>query len=261
MSMMLVTILATIFHFKPIKNTVHEAYSYAIDTFTRNKISEASASARYLICKAAGIGDRYHDFQQNIQYCLTPDQIANFNIYCNQRLKGEPIQYIVGDWDFYGLKYKLRRPILIPRPETEELVDYILKSRILTQTSKSKSKNIKIFDIGCGSGIIGITLLHSLFQNKNYDESTNALPSCLALDINPIAVNLSRENADNILQQYSSQYTCMHKSFLEFIKDSSNSYPTNLEVNGMDKFDIIVSNPPYIPSQDIHTLDTEVKVI
>lgn len=281
--MLLLSILSSIFHFKPTTNTIKEAFSFANEIFTKQGVSEPTESARYLICKAANLGYGYSDFNRALDQPLmkSDDIISNFNQYCSRRLKGEPIQYILGDWDFYGLTYKCKQPILIPRPETEELVDYILNSKVLqlssSLSSSSSSKDdqsvrqkptIKILDIGAGSGIIGITLLHELIYNKKYYNPNQVIPSCVAIDINPVAIALSRENADNILKEYSSQYNVINKSFLEYVQvkqpnndiDVISDYSTKTVSDNLEQFDLIVSNPPYIPSNDIPELQDEVKV-
>jgi len=166
---------------------------------------------------------------------------------------------------------KCRSPVLIPRPETEELVDYILKSNILQSLATGKQKQQQyILDVGAGSGVIGIALLNNLPNTK-----------CIALDINEIAVELANENAKFVLQNSANRYQCIHTSFMDFVSSSSDiivdsskvaastpSIPNHTteaihseerEKNKIPLFDIIVSNPPYIPSTDVVELQTEVK--
>lgn len=124
---------------------------------------------------------------------------------------GEPVQYIVGDVDFYGNILKVDKRVLIPRPETEELVEKTLKI-----INNEFNNNISIIDLGTGSGCIPITLKKQLPQS---DVS--------AVDISLDALEVARENA------------LLNKVDINFIhSDMLNS------VKG--KFDIIISNPPYI---------------
>ena len=128
------------------------------------------------------------------------------------RLKNsEPIQYIFGETEFFGLKLKVNSSVLIPRPETEELVEWIVRSKL--------SENCKILDIGTGSGCIAIAIKSRL---KNAEVS--------GIDISPEALETARLNAiENGLE--------------------INFYPAdifNMKNFEGEKFDVIVSNPPYI---------------
>lgn len=128
------------------------------------------------------------------------------------RLKNsEPIQYIFGETEFYGLKLRVNSSVLIPRPETEELVDWVVRSNL--------PENCKILDIGTGSGCIAIAIKSSL---KNAEVS--------GIDISVEALETARMNAiENGLE--------------------INFYPAdifNIKNVEREKFDVIVSNPPYI---------------
>jgi release factor glutamine methyltransferase len=134
-----------------------------------------------------------------------------------ERLKTyEPIQYVLGETEFYGLKIKVNPNVLIPRPETEELVDWIIK--------ENKNKPVTILDIGMGSGCIAIAL------KKN-------LPSAqiIAIDIAEDALIIAKENA------------LLNKVSIEFIK--INIFDKSIR-NTLPSIDIIVSNPPYITQQE-----------
>lgn len=135
----------------------------------------------------------------------------------------KPIQYILGETDFYGLKFKVNSDVLIPRPETEELIDWIIKENISRQTDKK----LRILDIGTGSGCIAITLA------KHIENAT-----VYALDVSSKALNVARTNAE--VNQVNIQ-------FLECdILDESS---WNAEIGDL-KFDIIVSNPPYVRQKE-----------
>ena len=135
----------------------------------------------------------------------------NYEEALNRLKKGEPIQYIVGDTEFYGNIIKVTKDVLIPRPETEELVE---KTKDLI--NKYFPKNINILDIGTGSGCIAISL------KKLFPEST-----VTAVDISEKALKIAEEN--RIINNVS----------INLIKSNIFS-----EIKG--KYDIIISNPPYI---------------
>ena len=132
---------------------------------------------------------------------------------CLARLKQqEPIQYILGETFFHGLRIQVDRSVLIPRPETVELIHWILEDY------KDQKVNRKILDIGTGSGCIAIALATELKDD-----------SVIAIDVSPQAIELARKNAD---------YHAVQVNFME-------SDITQLEPMET-KFDIIVSNPPYV---------------
>lgn len=128
------------------------------------------------------------------------------------RLKNaEPIQYILGETEFYGLKLKVNPSVLIPRPETEELVEWVLHSNL--------PKNYRILDIGTGSGSIAMAIKNQLKETK-----------VSGMDISEKALETARQNAlENGLE-------------VDFFQDDILN-PKNLQ-EGM--YDVIVSNPPYI---------------
>lgn len=143
----------------------------------------------------------------------------------------KPIQYLLGETEFYGLQFKVNENVLIPRPETEELVDWILKSYesrvISSEPSNLKSsivnRQLKILDIGTGSGCIAILLAKQLPEVKVF-----------ALDVSKEALDIAKQNADT---------NNVKINFIEASILDETSW--NLEFRDLN-FDIIVSNPPYV---------------
>lgn len=129
-------------------------------------------------------------------------------------LNGEPIQYVLGDVRFYGMDFKVNRNVLIPRPETEELVDMIVK--------ENGSSDLRVLDIGTGSGAIAIALSRNLL-----------FPRVTAIDISAEALEVAGENARRL-----------HADIFLREKDIFTYMPPE------DSYDIIVSNPPYIPEEE-----------
>ena len=139
-------------------------------------------------------------------------------------LKEKPIQYITGEAWFYGLRFEVNENTLIPRPETEELVEWIIES----QKSKVKSQKISILDIGTGSGCIPISLKK---------EIPNAIVS--AIDVSEKALEMARKNAvDNEVEVH-----FILQNILEI--DTLNELPIS-NFQFQTEFDVIVSNPPYV---------------
>lgn len=129
----------------------------------------------------------------------------------------KPVQYVIGNVNFYGLTFKVNENVLIPRFETEELVENTIR---LIKEKFPEKKNLKIIDLGCGSGAIGLTLKHFLPD-----------ADITLLDISEKALEVAKENASNL----GLDVNFVLGDMLE-------------EVN--DKFDVIISNPPYIETNE-----------
>ena len=140
-------------------------------------------------------------------------KLEQWNNISERLITGEPVQYIIGSAPFYGLNFKVSPEVLIPRPETEEMVELVLKD--------NTENSLRILDIGTGSGCIPISLK---FNRKDWEVFTT--------DISEGAVRIAEENAKNNNVQIKI-----------FVDDIFNSRAFNVD----EKFDIIVSNPPYIP--------------
>ncbi len=137
---------------------------------------------------------------------------------------GEPIQYITGNARFYGMDLKVRPGVLIPRPETEELVDWICDD------AAGKS-DLSVLDIGTGSGCIAVALAKHL-----------SFPSVTALDFSQIAIEQTKENAD------------LQKVKIRLIEADMYNWDSPSE-----SFDIVVSNPPYIAPDEKSDMEVRVK--
>ncbi|MCH5186851.1 MAG: peptide chain release factor N(5)-glutamine methyltransferase [Oscillospiraceae bacterium] len=151
---------------------------------------------------------------------LTEDEERLFNGLIERRAAGEPVAYIVGEKEFMGLSFSLNKDTLIPRPDTETVVEFLLE--------RYKGRAPKILDLCCGSGCIGISLCHYLPDSK-----------AVLADIAEGALKASEENAkrhglsDRV-------YVCRIDVLTEALGSG---------------YDIIVSNPPYIPSAVTDTLE------
>jgi release factor glutamine methyltransferase len=164
----------------------------------------------YRICEQH-LGYTRIDVSLKSETPVNPETFEYFETIINRLLTYEPIQYILGTTSFFGLEFKVDSNVLIPRPETEELVAWILK-----QTDSSQS--LKILDIGTGSGCIAISLAKHLPNAEIY-----------ALDVSPKALEIAEFNA----QQNAVKLNMIKANVLEW-------KPTDLS------FDLIVSNPPYV---------------
>ena len=163
------------------------------------------------------------DLALNIDLKFKESEILIWNEII-EKLKLEiPIQYILGSTSFYGLDFIVNNNVLIPRPETEELVDWIIK------TNKNH-RFINVLDIGTGSGCIAISLAKNI-ENSNI----------FALDVSEDALIIAKKNAElnNVLVNF------IHDDILK-----------NIQIN--QKFDVIVSNPPYVRNLEKHEIKKNV---
>jgi len=193
--------------------TIKHYRDYFIQELTPLYDAGEAESFFYLVLEAK------HQLKR-VDLALQPDlvfsdeEIVIWNFILEQLKKEIPIQYILGVTHFYGLEFEVNSAVLIPRPETEELVDWIvLKSKIKNQKSK-----LKILDIGTGSGCIAIALAKNLPNAQVF-----------ALDVSEQALATAKTNAE--LNQVTIQF--LHQSILE-------------TENLGQQFDVIVSNPPYV---------------
>ncbi len=163
----------------------------------------------------------------------------------SRRISGEPLQYILGTEHFMGLEFKVNPSVLIPRFDTEILINTvmnIIKNKL--NNSVTFDNGIRILDIGTGSGIIPI-VLSKLFQSEI---KKNDGIEFIAVDISEDALNIAIENAKFHHVENSIRFV---KSDLFSIFKNNIKYPESIQ------FDIIVSNPPYIPTNDIDDLQVE----
>ena len=186
-------------------------------------IDDPRLNMQILLCSVLKMQkiDLYLNFDKPLneeELTLTRNSIVKLRKHC-------PIQYVVGNTVFYDSTFKLNQDVLIPRPETEELVDKIVKSKQMSDFSG------KILDIGTGSGCIAVSLAKA-FKNS----------SVYAIDVDDDILALAKENAER-----------NHADNINYLKmDILRSLPA-------EKFDLIVSNPPYIPLNDYGGLEKKVK--
>ena len=154
------------------------------------------------------------DLALNPDLIFSNEEIQLWNSILEQLQKEIPIQYLLGKTSFYGLEFEVNPAVLIPRPETEELVEWIIQS----QKSEVRSQNVKILDIGTGSGCIAISLAKNIVNAEVF-----------AIDVSKKALATAKKNGE--INQV--KVTFLEKNILE---------TDDLE----QQFDIIVSNPPYV---------------
>lgn len=161
---------------------------------------------------------------------IYPDKksLENIKTALQRRLNGEPISHIIGKREFYSIDFDVNQNVLDPRPDSELLIDEVL----LALNSGANEKPINILELGVGSGCLVLSILKNIPNSR-----------AVAVDINIKSINVAKKNA--IKLNLDNRVRFVHSDWLQ-----------NLERR---KFDIIISNPPYIKSKDIDNLQTEVK--
>lgn len=171
-----------------------------------------------VLCFEHFLNIKRHELVLRNNETVSESELLKFNFAVKDLKNNKPIQYILGSTEFYGLKFKVNPAVLIPRPETEELVDLIIKEQ-----KKSTTQSPKIIDIGTGSGCIAIALKKHI-----------PTASVFALDIDEQAIDTAKNNA----LSNDTSITFIHQDILESTFDEN------------AKFDIIVSNPPYVRNSE-----------
>jgi release factor glutamine methyltransferase len=157
---------------------------------------------------------------------LTPGQHTAYEALILRRLGNEPVQYITGEQEFYGLTLHATPAVLIPRPETEHLVETVL-------SELDPVAPLHVLDVGTGSGAIAIALAHHLPNTQ-----------VTALDLSPEAIEVAHSNA--VLNSLDHRIRFLVSDLLS-------------AVSGEPAFDVVVSNPPYIPTADRSTLHPQIR--
>ena len=172
-------------------------------------IHEAETIARMVVCEKLS-----YNLSQLVAHYDDEVKIAELDDIISELASGRPVQYVLGRAEFCEWEFEVAEGVLIPRPETEELVYRI---------AETAERGAKILDIGTGSGAIAISLAKLVKESK-----------VVAVDISPEALKIAQRNAEQIGAK------------VEFVKADALG-----DLSQLGEFDIIVSNPPYIPQSDI----------
>ena len=177
---------------------------------------EATAIARAVVCRRCG-----YNFSQLVVHYDDECQISDLQTIIEQLAASRPVQYVIGEAEFYDLNFNVKEGVLIPRPETEELV-----SRVVADARSG----MRILDVGTGSGAIAVSVAHNVVGAE-----------VVAVDISDDALEIAKSNA------------AKNGVSIEFVKADALG-----DLSTLGKFDIIVSNPPYIPQSDIDSMNRNV---
>jgi release factor glutamine methyltransferase len=200
----------------------------AEQTLVEAGVEDARTNAEYLAVQVLSLSRR-SDLRSKLDRGISDSQTDTFDQLISRRANREPLQYVLGEWEFFGLPIKVGPEALIPRPETETLVEQALREAAKMSTA------ISILDIGTGTGCIAIAIAKHLPH-----------AFVVGIDVSSGTVELAKENARLLAISNVSFHSADILS-----EDLVNSVPA--------RFDLIVSNPPYISRSDFDTLEPELR--
>ena len=203
------------------EKNIFNVLKQATEFLTSHNITEAQLDAEVLLCGVLKI--KRSNLVTLRQETISQEQNQQYQKFLNRRITGEPVDYILGNSEFMGLTFKVNQNVLIPRPETELIVEQANK---LIKENKFK----QVLDLCTGSGAIAVSVAH-------YNDDV----SVVASDISQKALEIAKENAvtNNVSKK------------IEFMESNMFSNIIN------KKFDIIISNPPYVTKKEYEGLERE----
>ena len=206
--------------------TYNDIYLQARNALREHGVEGYSLEAKLLVATAAG--KTAQELLRDLSLYTTPEMAAKVADLTQRRIAGEPVAHITGAWEFYGLPMVITTDVLIPRIDTELLVD------AAKELLNGHKMDARVLDLCCGSGCIACAIGHELPATR-----------LVAVDISANALEVCRKNI--AANRLSSRAICMQA-------DATASPPLS-----MGQFDMIVSNPPYIRSADMAKLDHSVR--
>ncbi|MEN6368612.1 MAG: peptide chain release factor N(5)-glutamine methyltransferase [Thermotogota bacterium] len=202
--------------------TIREVLSWTRGYFEGAGIVQPRLEAEILLAHALEV-DRLHLYLSPDKP-LSVEERSRFRTFVQRRRAGEPLQHLIGEVTFFGLRFRVSRDALIPRSETEELLDHTL--RLAT-----RDREIRCLDLGTGSGVIAVCLARYLPR-----------AAVTAADVSATAIDLARANAT-----------------LNDVADRIEFVESDWFRNVSGRFDLVVSNPPYVASDAVADLAVEVR--
>ncbi|XP_042362913.1 MTRF1L release factor glutamine methyltransferase [Plectropomus leopardus] len=205
--------------------------------FEERGVTEPDQSSQYIIAYLLGAKTIESLEQRTLTEFLSQEKTEQIWKLCSRRLSRMPVQFVIEEWDFRDLTLRMRPPVFIPRPETEELVELVLTDlEMKLGTGVGADAQHTCLEVGCGSGAISLSLLKSLPQLK-----------AIAVDQSQDAVDLTRENALRLGLQ-----DRLEIHHIDVMKDAETVLSLCSHVS------VLVSNPPYLFSEDMTTLEPEI---
>ncbi len=207
--------------------TVKKLLDWSANYLNEKGFDDSRLNAELLICHTLNYKNRI-DLYLHHDKPLREAELKSFKTLFKRRLNREPLQYIIGEAEFMGLKFKVDKRVLIPRPETEMLVEAVI------ETSKNYPKRLDILDIGVGSGNIAVSLAKFI-----------PVANVTGIDASRPAIEVAKTNVE-----------------ANGVSDRIDLKQLNVfdDVSGLAKYDVIVSNPPYISRNEFLGIQEEIRM-
>lgn len=200
-----------------------QAIQWGQQTLTQRRIISASLDARLLLCHVTSLSRE--DLIRSPELIIGPDELQSYKALIRRRESREPVAYLVGRREFWGLEIECETGVLIPRPDSETLVSLVVKQIF------DKSVGLNILDLGTGTGALLLALLHEFPNAKG-----------VGTDTSPVAIALAQRNANRL-------------GLADRARFEQTSWTDGIE----GPFDLVISNPPYIASPDMDHLQRDVR--
>jgi len=199
---------------------LEEVVKYASNELKKEKINSHQLDSELILSHIMGVSREF--LILNSQLIIKKNTLKKYNFAIQRRIKREPVAYITGKKEFWSENFLVNKNTLVPRPETELMIYTVLKF--------FKNKTINVLDVGTGSGCV----LLSILKNLNFSRGTG-------IDISSKAIKVATLNAKKL--------NLSNRSYFKIC---------DIENYNIGKFDLIISNPPYIPSKDIKNLSKDI---
>lgn len=209
--------------------TVGETLKFGKEVLSHKEIESSDLDARVLLSFVLGI--EHHQFISNPKMEISAEQYKKYKKLITKRSYKEPVAKLIKSKEFWGLNFKVSKSTLIPRPDSETLIEAVL------QEFKDKNYNYTILDMGTGTGCLLLSLLSEYKISRG-----------VGIDINPASIDIARENAMDLEL----------KSRTKIVQGNWKYRTPPILIKNM-KFDIVISNPPYITKKEMKELDIEVR--
>ncbi|MCP5464523.1 MAG: peptide chain release factor N(5)-glutamine methyltransferase [Deltaproteobacteria bacterium] len=210
--------------------TIKKMLEWTSDYFSQKSIETPRLEAEILLCHVLGL--RRIDLYLQFEKPLSQDELKSFKALIKRRLDNEPVAYLVGKKEFWSRDFFVSSDVLIPRPDSEHLIEVVL-DHIKTLPKEKRESPMRAFELGLGSGCLSITLLNELPQL-----------SVVGLDYSAEALAVARKNAE-----YHGVDARLHFEQGDFLK--SDFWDAS--------YDVVVSNPPYVSETEFNDLSATVK--
>ena len=220
---------------------LRSALQQGLKTLLAHHVPSAELAAELLLMHAVGCDRGYLHAHPEAE--VLPESLERYVRMIEERSTGKPTQYITGRQEFWGLDFEVTPDVLIPRPETEHVVERVLE--LAAREALGKESPLRIVDVGTGSACIALALAHEFRKAEIY-----------ATDISEPALAVARANAQRL--GMADRVTFLECDLLDCFLDDQAARPKGGE-SLLNTFDFVVSNPPYVGRDELDSVQREVR--